>query len=251
MPVCVRCGLGLGSSGGLCDACTRDLHLFPSSWRPAVPAGRSRPGAAGIEGFDGAGAREFSFAVGSVRGLRQWDFPVSRALNRCLDDDRIPPGPGVLLTPDDPPLLKGVTGGRWTSGVNRAHCNNHKEHVPPVEFDELHGGECGCGYWAYWTPRDMQDWRSSLPVWGIVEGSGRVLIGEKGFRCQRARILALVPAFSVCPVQRNDPRPGLRELGESWMAVLMDVLGTLYPEARVFATVRGMLASFPTGEVTP
>lgn len=56
--------------------------------------------------------------------------------------------------------------------------------------------DCSCGYWAY-TDMDMRspflniDYMPTL-VLGVIEGYGRVTVGSKGFRCQKAKIRGLV-----------------------------------------------------------
>lgn len=65
---------------------------------------------------------------------------------------------------------------------------------------------CGCGFWAYWNTLDQNEWHTAImphvtrqgremqlivPIAGMIEGSGRVIIGEKGFRCEYARITDL------------------------------------------------------------
>lgn len=57
------------------------------------------------------------------------------------------------------------------------------EHVP----GQLH---CSCGFYAYYTIDDAPLARQGIV--GIVAGTGRVTAGQKGFRAQRAQILALV-----------------------------------------------------------
>jgi hypothetical protein len=176
-----------------------------------------------------------------------------------------------------------VTGYKWKPGVNEAKCNNYPDHVPPVEYDESRAQSCGCGMWGYWEIAD-QNWITRAPVLGVIRGTGRVLIGTKGFRAQRAEIIALAPAFVIQantgservapfsfprdqysfsrdpysyrrPYQQNAEELAreaeLREeRAAAWMALVMDDIGQMYPGARVFATVRGMLASVPPGEFT-
>lgn len=237
-----------------CTWCMNQLWATP----PPAARGRSRAGHAGVPGFDGKARGEFEFAAGVVLGLRQWDYPVSAQLHRVVNDDSISPAMGLLSSPMDPrdvPLLKGQTGKQlWQPGVMEARCNNHTDHKPPVEWDPVRGQECGCGFWAYWK-LGAHTWNASLPVHGIVEGTGRVLIGEKGFRCQRARIVALTPGFLVDPVYHGVDRDGRekemtekKSKAEAWNAVIMEELGSLYPEARVFATMRAMIELFPPGE---
>lgn len=265
-------GSGAGSGGGI---------------MPAQTSRRPRPGTAGVPGFDSAGSRDFELAMGSVRGFRYWTLPVGPALQRCLSrEDAEPCVASLGITAI--PLLTGATGRPWNPGVNKATCNNFRDHKPPVEYDEARGSACGCGHWAYWTVSDSQ-WLSGTTVAGIIDGTGRVLIGEKGFRAEQGKILALAPAFTIDVSYYNDyahpgnsssrdaygnvyrygdpydylyerpvapPGPSPEEeraraqqKADAWMAVLMDLLGSLYPEARVFATVKGMLATFPPGEV--
>lgn len=55
-------------------------------------------------------------------------------------------------------------------------------HHVPVE-------KCGCGFWAF-TDHDYK-YGASEDVAGVVEGHGRTLIGTKGFRVEKAEIVAL------------------------------------------------------------
>jgi hypothetical protein len=216
-----------------------------------------------MPGFAEHGTGEFKFAVGSVSGLRQWTLNT----------------PDFSLDPHqadrhwDRVLLAGATGYSWPPGTVEATCNNGRSHPVPAEFAEPgSNSRCGCGTWAYW---DMQGLSASrfatgkgLPVLGVIEGYGRVLLGPRGFRSQKARITALAPAFviqsEVTPPQerfwRYDEQSGARmpefeaeevqrraqQHADAWMAVIQDRLGQLYPGARVFATARGLLASVKT-----
>jgi hypothetical protein len=136
-----------------------------------------------------------------------------------------------------------------------------------------------CGFWAYWGIVELAgnnagnnmfgSSTSGLPVLGVIEGYGRVLLGEHGFRSQKAKIVALAPAFSVqAEVTRKDwgrfdPYPEYvqehksqeeeaevlaraQQHADAWMAVIQDRLGQLYPGAQVYATVKGLLASVKT-----
>lgn len=120
----------------------------------------------GLDGFDGKDS-DPDFAIGSVTGVRWWHL-------------RMPGGPDGLpvLT------LKGVRDG-WAMGENIAQCGMNQKHSVPDE-------ECGCGFWAYWQAPDAPNPHGfDLPILGIVQGYGHTLIGEKGFRCAKARIVAL------------------------------------------------------------
>lgn len=96
---------------------------------------------------------------------------------------------------------------------------------------------CQCGYYAYFTeasnPYHVE--RQGV-IEGIVEGYGLVTVGTKGFRAQRARIVALV----VPP--------------EDFMAPMEWVKGN-YPEAEVFQdraeAFRAHPLTVPAPEKTP
>lgn len=126
--------------------------------------------------------REYDFALGTIKGLRTWSA-------------------------DDQGRLRGVTYPVvWTPGENISRCMaNDRDcgqpgcgfcaalaasaEAPRHNFDP----ECDCGFWAY-------DERNVKPhgdcITGVIEGYGRVTIGTKGFRCEKAKIVALSRADS-------------------------------------------------------
>jgi hypothetical protein len=234
-----------------------------------TPRPPGRPASSGMQGFTERGSAEFEFAVGTVRGLRQWNLDPP-------DFNQDPTRNNWTPLP-----MKGATGSfLWQAGVNDAGCNRDKSHQAPVDVDE-NGVSCGCGFWAYWDISGLAAGGAmsinpnyGLPITGLIEGSGRVLVGERGFRSQRAKIIALAPAFSVqaySPPDYGDPYGRQRLVGEgeptamqlaresehevaqqradAWMAVIQDRLGMYYPDAKVYATLKGMLASVVTGEM--
>jgi hypothetical protein len=114
----------------------------------------------GLAGFDGA---EPDLAIGSVTGVRWWNLAGT--------------------------ALQGVHG-PWVMGENTARCGrrmSHGQDPHPVPEED-----CGCGFWAYWTADAAGNPHSfEVPVLGVIEGYGKTLIGERGFRCAKARIAAL------------------------------------------------------------
>jgi hypothetical protein len=260
-------GGGGGGAGSSMGASFAPLSSFTAL--PPVPRGTG----AGMTGFAEAGASEFEFAAGSVLGLRQWTL--------VSPDFRGDPHNAESNWPVIP--LRGATGFAWPLGaqVLEAGCNNGYGHPPPVEVDPVTLTRCGCGWWAYWdmaslsANRPMSFSGSGLPVLGVIEGYGRVLLGERGFRSQKAKIAALAPAFSVraelaWPQPSSDEslwdQPGRSASGDpylvyaeqhkaaeraqlhadTWMAMIQDRLGQMYPGTQVFATVNGLLASVQT-----
>lgn len=247
---------------------------------PLTPS-KARGGATGMTGFGEQGSADFDLAVGTVHGLRQWNLVTPQ-----FSED---PARAELHWNTKP--MTGATGRfDWMPGVNEARCNNDASHSPPVDADDL-GAACGCGFWAYWDIAALAaggamslSLSSYVPITGVIEGSGRVLIGERGFRAQKARIVALAPAFSVqayAPENygdawgRNMPRSRMISDGpaqrpdseyarqaaereqqdaqlraDAWMAVIQGRLEQMYPGTEVYATLKGMLASVKLGEIS-
>ena len=211
----------------------------------------------------GFGEDDFEFAAGTVQGIRYWNMPAP-PLTR---------DPQSFSGTDWQPVLRGMTGKIWGPETLEAACNYVSSHLPPVEYDLADGQNCGCGIWAYWDIRSSGrvSADSTMPVAGIISGTGRVIVGEKGFRSQRGKIIALAPAFSI-QAQRGSfydpnkyypykpanelPEECERELTEAqqnadaWMGIIQDRIRSAFPEAQVFGTVRGMLASVRTGEIS-
>lgn len=126
----------------------------------------------GLPGFD---SREPDFAAGTVTGARWWNLVL----------------PGDYGGYPDP-VLSGVRGA-WEPGVNTARCG----HLIPGGH-EVPREECGCGFWAYWEVQQHPNPHGfGIPVLGVIEGWGRTLIGDRGFRCASARITALHLADGV------------------------------------------------------
>jgi hypothetical protein len=96
----------------------------------------------------------------------------------------------------------------WVPGVNEAVCLKpfvsggscfpamfwdaewKSRHRPPVEKPK----PCGCGLWGSWDPgclSPLAPVTRGPQVFGAIRGWGRAAIGELGFRCERAEILAL------------------------------------------------------------
>lgn len=118
----------------------------------------------GLSGFD----ENTELGVGSVYGFRYWSLNVT----------------GNITEPPFGPLIYGSYGQYWEPGENRAVCRG-MEFVPEFPHSAPHR-DCGCGFWAYWNPEPL-----GLRIAGVVQGYGRTLIGEKGFRSERAVIKAL------------------------------------------------------------
>lgn len=166
------------------------------------------------------------FAIGSVCGFRRWKVDAT----------------GVLA----PVTYSGS--GVWGPGENVSTCSCHPSdsQVPKVEgedYKERHEraaawresasfADMKCGFYAYFDGCDDGGYGSTDPgVCGVIEGYGEVLIGTKGFRAKKARILALaVPDFQ-----------GIWKLDE----FVVNKIRANYPKVPLFASELAMRAEFP------
>lgn len=149
-----------------------------------------------MDGFQGA--REPDLALGEVYGLRWWNLTMDRAR----------------------PVLRGANAMFWNAGENVAECQCRSgfasyvitgsdagwgralKHEAPCECDD-----CACGFWAYWTPQlaarpPVTGWHT--PVLGVIKGWGLTTIGPKGFRCQKAQIVAVVCNWHTSRMDQGD-----------------------------------------------
>lgn len=75
---------------------------------------------------------------------------------------------------------------RWEQAVVEWERQNRDGHRTP----EL---SCVCGFYALSDPDNPEFAITTGPgVWGIMEGYGKTLVGEKGFRSEKGKILAVV-----------------------------------------------------------
>lgn len=160
-----------------------------------------------------AGHDQDALALGSVVGIRYWSLTAP-----FHGDD------GALAV-----QLDGARG-RWVPGVNEAECRGSMRH-PPQMIPVQNG--CGCGFWAYWAedPGGGHAYVRSPDVAGMIEGWGRYVAGTKGFRCAKAKILALC-------VQTH---PGY---SEEWRVTAEQALAAVY-QVPVYSSVTTMLKAFP------
>ena len=174
--------------------------------KPKIPV-------SGMYGFSEEGTpQDWDLAIGEVYGYRWWKLLVPAKFAGYVE------APEKTLKPETARLI-GANGCLWEPGVLEARCTVTHNSAPswadllvglqepfkhePPEIREA----CGCGFWAYFdqflpvtshfsslgagkpyrTHGDMVE----IPVFGVIKGSGRVIIGEKGFRCQYAEIVGL------------------------------------------------------------
>lgn len=144
-------------------------------------------------GLDLAGGGEIPDVFGVVRGYRWWTLDAPPLRESPAHADEVWPRK----------MLRGMQD-HWGPGENVAVCRaGYRVH----EESALPDISCGCGFWAYWHLQRHEVGGSALPVCGVIEGYGAVLIGEKGFRAAKARIVALHLPFTIQPVTEADDDP--------------------------------------------
>ena len=119
---------------------------------------------------------------GSLRGYRTWRL-LSRRAAAQLPDGSLP--------------LVSVTrrNVRWERTLT-AHCEppgpGSVGPVPSASGGGHHAPEtqCVCGIYGWYDPTDT--YMTSARVFGVVEASGLIIMGERGFRAQQATIAAVV-----------------------------------------------------------
>lgn len=154
---------------------------------------------------------------GTLRGFREWlvidPEGTLGALNYQWTDE-------ATNDPRRPP--------DWTPGINEAVCMQGLHQAPPGHHPGVADGRC-CGFYAKYVPRGLNETASPVRVTGIIEGSGRISLGTRGFRAQKAEIVALVMDEKTLRVSRRPitfftgkefktggPVPTLAEIGERY-----------------------------------
>lgn len=120
-----------------------------------------------MSGFGG----DLDVAVGSVVGVRTW------------------------LYNSDIQELVGLFGIRWrpSKGKYTAKCHSPfgtDSIIPPHDTPPSFEFPCGCGFYAFWKS-ELHRVEGTDIVAGVIEGTGRTLIGGLGFRSQYAQIKGL------------------------------------------------------------
>jgi hypothetical protein len=152
-----------------------------------VPAKNSIT-SSGMKGFqEQATPEDWDLAIGQIKGFRKWS----------------------IVTPniDEPPsVLKGSYGKNFIDhemlpdGRRVGVCHHNGSGHPVDEVPADNG--CGCGWWAYWAPEEAQKHggdggANAINVTIAVEGTGRVVIGQKGFRSQYVKVVGIAPDVEV------------------------------------------------------
>lgn len=191
----------------------------------------------GMNGFSESGSPgEWDMAIGEVYGYRWWKLSVPA---RLAGWNGLLPAYREHAMQEHP--LMGANNHFWSPGKQEAGCTASNSYP---SWDHLLRGQkplvheppevrepCGCGFWAYFDPmlevenvlggfNGQVPTRSGnsayLPVFGVVKGTGRVIIGEKGFRSQYAEIIGLCVSDSAKKFLKWDFTEGRGDSADDW-----------------------------------
>lgn len=141
---------------------------------------------------------------------------------------------------------------RWLPGVNEAKCGKanrlpcvcntcEPEKAPPKHRVASLG--CSCGFYAYFDTEQNTHHRDCCVV-GLIKGWGLMSVGERGFRCEKAQILALIDGD--VPWREPSAWDFLTFRGRDYRipSRVPDLVRDHYP-VPVFSDWRAALAEFP------
>lgn len=162
----------------------RALYLIygkkPASYDNHDNLGKPSYHSSGLSGFTESGTpSSYDTAAGSVIGYRQWSISHGDLVG-ANGIYWLPPSRVERVNRTPLSCLK-YSGNRYI-----AECTSLGNCDVPNERG------CGCGFWAYWLPETVKNGSyHHFPVSGVIQGSGKVILGEHGFRSQYAVLRGL------------------------------------------------------------
>ena len=117
--------------------------------------------------------------------------------------------------------------GRWGSGREQARCSTGADHAVPDR-------DCTCGLYGWYDPSGTSGAYGGAKA--VVAASGRIVLGDRGFRAARARVEAVALPLPL----RWQPRGAARA---------RQMLASSYPGVRVYRSARAMVRDHPPHDV--
>lgn len=171
---------------------------------------------------------EYEFAMGSLQGLRSWNVDEKGRLVAASLGTVWRPGENVAEC-FAVPYCPRYRSAPWsmTSTGEPAPCSS-PDCTGRYHTAERHTFEpnCDCGFWAF----SAEDFYPHATVIGVIEAWGKTAIGSKGFRAEKAKILALYTGGKH---------------GHRMRESLTERLAVLYPDAMQFRGWKNLLAAYP------
>lgn len=126
----------------------------------------------------------------------------------------------------------------WDKGSLTSVCNRFNENEDRHPSPEIN---CSCGIYAHYLP--LESYERGHNVFGVIEASGKILLGTKGFRAEKAKIVAL-SGYGSCN-QWFEPKEKTRGIYPEDLVDFCTSIGVPY-----FPTVRQMFYEFPQVDLT-
>lgn len=189
---------------------------------------------------------EFDYAPGSIHGLRSWRMDSFGRLTGVTHKEVWTPGENVATCKAvkrvQCPSVSAKKIRKWEE--DRYAIRLYREGAPKIDprsilmpcgkdltcaagYHSVPSGHsfdprCECGFWAYFE----DGFSAHGDVVGVVESYGKTTIGTKGFRAERARIVAFqTKSLSLTKTTR---------------------LAELYPDAAHYDTLAALVRAFPS-----
>jgi hypothetical protein len=154
----------------------------------------------------------------TVRGFKQWSWNTERKL--------------VSMFPAD------WSNGSIVSECSRSELNKDKSSATHKSPDQ----DCSCGVYAHYLPLESYE-KQKHSIFGVVEASGKILMGTKGFRAEKARVVALA-GYGACN-QWFENTEKTRGVYPEDVVDFCTSIGVPY-----FPTVRQMVYEFPQDDLS-
>lgn len=204
---------------------------------------------------------EFSglpFVAGDVRGIRSWDVdPMGRLISptyksvwtpgenaaECKKKDYASGGwiiPSTFFSYDDSALRRVVGLSPKPSTVTVSSISEAAVEKPEPPEPPHTQAACSCGFYAY--SNGYNDYADDTRLTGVIQGYGETQLGTRGFKCSKARVVALHIPSKVGKLGR---RQVTNEAGH--FARVRDN----YPNVAIFDKYADMVEAFPVYEHTP
>jgi hypothetical protein len=130
----------------------------------------------------------------------------------------------------------------WTPGINTAYCYSPSWVIPPRADVNL---RCACGFYGLFKLDDLK----LGTVLGIIKGWGKTVIGELGFRCSQAQIVALAPSPLLLSEVVLAPNPQALSETISEIELIQQSLALIFPDVPFFQSGDDAVKAFPLGRV--
>ena len=150
--------------------------------RDAARGAGPRAGMSELAKAFGGGDHGRQLVPGSLRGYRSWRRIGRRA--------HVPSRHAAVGR--DHPSFRAV-GADAPRGVHRTRARQPEPARRPPDAHRSPAPSCECGIYAWYVPDDTMAMDAGFfGAFGVIQASGLVLMGDRGFRAERAQIIAVV-----------------------------------------------------------